>query len=325
MGGLTPLVWMLLVEGIGRPASAEAGQLAAGSGSCRRFCTGGPSSGFSDWWEWRGCICFAAWFRNRPEEKPEVNAAELAWIRGGGAESVAAHARTPWMRFLTSRNLQALCLMYACQSYGWYFYITYLPEFLERHYDVPASSALGSLYKGGPLWLGAVGCLLGGLLTDRFVRRTGNLRWGRRLFGVVGHSLTGLCFLACLAAPSAFWFFVAISLAGFSTDLAMGAGWAVCQDIGQRHAAVVAGFMNMVGNLGGAAGRLDVRLCPPAIAGGPCRPPRRGRASALGGGENRRADARIPDHLPDLRRRLRGWRRLLAPHRPDRGRCSRGG
>jgi nitrate/nitrite transporter NarK len=197
-------------------------------------------------------VGFAAWFRNRPEEKPGVNAAELVWIHSGGTESVTAHARTPWMRFLTSRNLQALCLMYACQTYGWYFYITYLPGFLEQHYGVPPSSALGSLYKGGPLWLGAVGCLLGGLLTDRVVRRTGNLRWGRRLFGVVGHSLTGLCFLACLAAPSAFWFFAAISLAGFFTDLAMGADWAVCQDIGRRHAAVVAGFMNMIGNLGGA-------------------------------------------------------------------------
>jgi MFS transporter, ACS family, glucarate transporter len=117
---------------------------------------------------------------------------------------------------------------------------------------VSATSALGAIYKGGPLWLGAVGCLVGGLLTDALVRRTGNLRWGRRLFGVVGHSLTGLCFLACPWAPNAFWFFVVISLAGFSTDLAMGAGWSVCQDIGRRYAGVVAGCMNMVGNLGGA-------------------------------------------------------------------------
>jgi MFS family permease len=93
---------------------------------------------------------------------------------------------------------------------------------------------------------------VGGLLTDQFVRRTGNLRWGRRLFGVVGHALTGVCFLLCMAAPSAFWFFVAISLAGFCTDLSMGAGWSVCQDIGKRHAGIVAGFMNMVGNFGGA-------------------------------------------------------------------------
>lgn len=230
MGGLTPLVWMLLVPAMHwRAVFGLFGLIGVA---------------------W--AIAFAFWFRNRPEEKPTVNAAELAWIRAGSTESAAAHARTPWPRFFANRNLQLLCLMYACQAYEWYFHITYLPRFLEQQYHVPSSDIWGALYKGGPLWLGAVGCLLGGLLTDRFVRRTGNLRLGRRLFGVIGHSATGLCFLACLAAPSAFWFFAAISLAGFFTDLAMGAGWAVCQDIGRRHAAVVAGFMNMVGNLGGA-------------------------------------------------------------------------
>ena len=89
----------------------------------------------------RGVVLFfALWFRNRPEEKPAVNAAELAWIRSGGAESAAAHAGIPWRHLLTSRNLWALCLMYACQSYGWYFYITYLPDFLERHYNVSAGT-----------------------------------------------------------------------------------------------------------------------------------------------------------------------------------------
>ena len=152
---------------------------------------------------------------------------------------------------LASRNLWVVCLMYAFQSYGWYFYITYLPKFLEQQFDVDPSDLLGAVYKGGPLWLGAVGCLIGGILTDWFIRRTGNRRLGRKLFGAIGHALTAVCFLLCPLAPTAFWFFVIISLAGFFTDLAMGSAWAVCQDIGRRYAAIVAGFMNMVGNLGG--------------------------------------------------------------------------
>jgi nitrate/nitrite transporter NarK len=31
----------------------------------------------------------------------------------------------------------------------------------------------------------------------------------------------------------------------------MGSSWALCQDIGRRHTAIVAGFMNMMGNFGG--------------------------------------------------------------------------
>src|SRR5262249_19402810 len=111
----------------------------------------------------------------------------------------------------------------------------------------------GAVYKGGPLWLGAIACLAGGWLTDAFIRRTGNRKWGRRLFGVVGHGLCALSMFGCLYTyHNPFLFFLTISLAAFFNDLTMGAAWATCQDIGKRYAAIVAGCMNTIGNLGGA-------------------------------------------------------------------------
>jgi nitrate/nitrite transporter NarK len=233
MGGLTPLVWMILVE-----------QLSL--------------SWRTAFWIFGGlgivwCIGFAFWFRNRPEEKPEVNAAERELILMGRTDVGAAHVHIPWLKLLTNLNLWCLCLMYFCAAYGWYFNITYLHAFLEEQYGVSPKSWLGSIYKGGPLWMGALACLGGGWLTDRFIRRTGNRKWGRRLFGVVGHSLCALCYFACLFTTNAFTFFLAISLAAFCNDLTMGSAWAVCQDIGKRYAAIVAGCMNTIGNLGGAA------------------------------------------------------------------------
>jgi MFS transporter, ACS family, glucarate transporter len=203
------------------------------------------------------CGAFALWFKNRPEENPKVNEAELAWIRSGRPAAQPAHAGVPWRRILASRNLWILCLMYFVQSYGWYFGLFYLPSFLEVQFAVPRDSILVAIYKGGPLLFGAAGCLTGGLLTDWFIRRTGNRRLGRRLFGAVGHGLTAICFAICPFLPTgeggskAFAFFVVIAMAGFCTDLAMGPAWAVCQDIGRRYAAIVSGFMNMIGNLGG--------------------------------------------------------------------------
>jgi MFS family permease len=238
IGGLTPLVWLAVVEWM---------QLG-----------------------WRGafflfgvigvvwCAGFAYWFRNRPDQKPEVNEAERELILAGRGDVEAGHAHVPWKRLVTSWNLWALCLMYFCAAYGWYFNITLLPRFLETQYSVDPKSTLGAVYKGGPLLFGAVTCLVGGFLSDRFIQRTGNRRWGRRLFGVVGHGLCAVCYLACYLVPKgpepmlAFWFFLSISMAAFWNDLIMGSAWAVCQDIGRRYAAIVAGFMNMVGNLGGA-------------------------------------------------------------------------
>jgi MFS family permease len=233
MGGLTPLVWWLIVE-----------QMDLGwRGAFYLF------GGLGVLW----CLAFASWFRNRPEEKPEVNAAERALIRGERQDIEAAHAGVPWRKLLTNANLWALCLMYFCGAYGWYFNITLLPTFLETQHGVSPKSWVGAIYKGGPLWMGATTCLLGGYLSDRFIRSTGNRKWGRRLFGIVGHGLCACCYLGCLWAPNAFTFFLTISLAAFWNDLTMGAAWAVCQDIGKRHAAIVAGCMNTIGNLGGAA------------------------------------------------------------------------
>jgi MFS family permease len=230
MGGLTPLVWLLLVVVIGL-------------------------SWRTTFWMFGGlglawCACFALWFRNRPEEKPGVNAAELHLIQAGRADE-EGHAGVPWKKLLTSTNLWLLCLMYFCGSFGWYFNITYLPDFLKQR--GVEDDALGAVYKGGPLWLGAVACLVGGWLTDWFIRRTGNRKWGRRLFGLIGHGICALCcFSLIFAYHSPFLFFVAISLAAFFNDLTMGPAWATCQDIGKRYAAIVAGCMNTIGNLGGA-------------------------------------------------------------------------
>ena len=236
MGGLTPLVWLLLTSYLGFNWR-EVFWLFGGIGLV-----------------W--CVLYTLWFRNRPEEKASVNKAELALIHAGRQDLGAGSGHVPWLRMLTSTNLWALCLMYFCMSYAWWFSIMYLPTFLQEQRRVPADSFIGSIYKGGPLILGAVGCLLGGWLTDKYIRWTNNRKWGRRLFGIVGHSLCAVCWLACLFTTEAFPFALAISLAAFFNDLPMGAAWSSCQDIGKRCSSIVAGAMNTIGNIGGALASL---------------------------------------------------------------------
>jgi MFS family permease len=233
MGGLTPILWWLVVLNGGmewRTAFYLFGALGA---------------------VW--CVIFAAWFRNRPDEKPEVNEAERRLIYAGRHDAEAGHANVPWMKLLTNVNLWTLCLMYFCAAYGWYFNITYLPRFMESRFNMDVKDFVGRILMGGPLWLGAFACLGGGVLTDLVIRRTGNLKWGRRVFGLIGHTVCAVCYLlACLVTDSLWGFFLAISFAAFWNDLTMGSAWSVCQDIGRQYAAIVAGCMNTIGNLGGA-------------------------------------------------------------------------
>lgn len=252
MGGITPFLWTVLVAGTSiTPA------LLGWRGA---FCLFGLLGVV-----W--CIAFARWFRNTPEEMPGISPGKLTMIQAGRGKAPASEFSVPWGRIVTNRNFLALCLMYGAQAYGWYFNITYLPQFLESQYHVPASSVLGAFYKGGPLWLGALGCLVGGFITDAIVRRTDDRRLARRLCGWIGHSLCVVCFLCCTVAPSAFTFFLAASLAAFLTDLTVPSAWATCQDIGGRYAATVGAFMNMCAGLAGSlAGWLTGSILEHSVA-----------------------------------------------------------
>jgi MFS family permease len=231
MGGLTPLTMTLLMHDLAIPWRGIF------------FIFGGAGV------VW--CIAFLFWFRNHPEENPKVNAAELAHINAEGSSNTG-HTGVPWRKLLTNRSLWSICLMYWCINYSWYFSMNYLPKYLEEQHSVQKDSRLGAIYKGGPLLLGMVGCFAGGILTDRFIRRTGNKRWGRRVFGMLGHALAACCLFVCGWMTSALGFAVVIALSGFFNDLTMASAWAACQDVGRKYAAIVSGFMNMIGNLGGA-------------------------------------------------------------------------
>ena len=192
---------------------------------------------------------FWSWFRNTPREKSAVNDAEVEIIRGGqtGQASLPAahdaHLRAPWSRLLRSVNLWAICWMYFGMAYGWYFYITWLPTYLKAR-------GVTMAYGGLPLFFGAIGCGLGGWLTDYVVKRTGNLK-SRRYIGFAGFFLGALCMLASASVADALRAVVIISLASFFGDLTMGSCWAVCQDVGHEFAGTVSGAMNCWGNLGG--------------------------------------------------------------------------
>jgi nitrate/nitrite transporter NarK len=202
------------------------------------------------------CVFFWWWFRDRPEEKPGVNQAEIDLIQGGRDDSKAA-AAVPWGTLLRSGNLWILCLMYFCAAYGWYFNITYLPGFLEKHYGVEKGELWTREFwefgfmAGAPLLLGSLACLLGGVMSDFFIKRTGNRRWGRRLLGIIGHALCACCYLSAIFVNNAWLFVLAIGMAAFWNDMTMGPAWASCIDIGKRYSGIVAGCMNTVGNLGG--------------------------------------------------------------------------
>jgi len=196
------------------------------------------------------CLAFYPWFRDDPATVPSVNAAELRLIRGDGAPEPASH-RMPgyvWKALFLSRSLWAMGVLYICGSFGWSFFVSWMPRYLKEVHEVEFTRS--ELVSGLPLFCGGIACLIGGALSDALVRRTGRKWLGRALFPGCGYTLAAVAMYGVRLAETPAQASLLICLASAAFDFGQGANWATIVDIGGRYAGTATGFINMVGNAG---------------------------------------------------------------------------
>jgi len=195
------------------------------------------------------CIVWRRWFRDLPENHPAVNAAELKLIQDNRGDVDQSH-RIPWPAMFGNANLAFICLMYFAYGYGLYFYITWLPTYLleARGFSKDSTMWLTSL----PWIISAPAFMFGGWMTDRLARRTGNLKLARCGVGAVGYAASALVLLLVAQIQDRMVAALLLALALALQTTTVSAAWAVCLDVGRKYAGIVTGFMNTVGNVGGA-------------------------------------------------------------------------
>jgi MFS family permease len=192
------------------------------------------------WWRW---------FRDEPADHPAVNAAERELIERGRLPA-ASHDLTwkRWVELFSNASILGLCGMYFTQSYGFMFYITWLPTYLktERGFTDPF---MFSVLSGLPLTFSVAADLFGGIASDRMSRRYG-LRRGRALVGGGSLFLAGLLLIAGVWTPQPLLAAILIGLGGGMSAFLLGAAWSTCLDIGGNHSGVVSAAMNTSGQVG---------------------------------------------------------------------------
>ncbi len=189
------------------------------------------------------------WFRDEPSKHKAVNTAELEKIESGRRVEAPHSMRVAdFLRLLGNRNVIGLCLSYFAQSYGFYFYITWLPTYLEKARGFTAMK-LGVL-AGLPLILSMLADLSGGLATDYASRRFG-LRWGRAGVGVVSCLGAGIAMVFGAGVEDGVSAAILIAIAAAFSNLMLGASWGSCIDIGGGQTGLIGGVMNTAGQVGG--------------------------------------------------------------------------
>lgn len=218
-----------------------------------------------------GVAAALAWYavaRDRPEEHPGVNAAELAHIQqrtvspSGAPAAAAATAAssapasprsnapvaTPWRAIFSSRNVWLLFFSACTCGYMVYIYMTWFITYLVNERGLTLMQS--SLYTTGPFFAMAVLSPLGGALSDAIVRRRG-LRVGRRTISMAGMLVSAVSMLLGTWVADIQLAIVWLSLGAGAIYFALSAHWATTIDISKEHAGTVSGVMNWGGNMGG--------------------------------------------------------------------------
>jgi len=195
-------------------------------------------------------IFFYRWFRDHPKDNPQVNAGELKLLEEA-VKNASSHESIPWGKFLKSGTVWLLWLQYFCVSYGWYFYITWLPTYLQRERGMDFKKS--AILSGMPLFLGGIGCLFAGfILIPRLTRILRSENSARRYVSAFGCALAGSLLIISTRLNDPLTALITISFASFANDLQMPASWGTCMSLGGRYAGTLSGSMNMMGNLAGA-------------------------------------------------------------------------
>ncbi len=194
------------------------------------------------------CFFFARWFKDRPTEHPSVNAGERELLKDV-SDYGQSHGDVPWKRLVSNGSVLLLWAQYWCFSFTWYFYITWLPTYLQDYYKLNAQSA--SFFAVLPLLFGGFGSLVCGFGAARVGRWFGSAKNTQKGISVVGFMMSASFLAIVTVMPNPMLAMLAMGMASFSNDLVMPIAWNACMDIGGKYAGTVSGSMNMMGNLAG--------------------------------------------------------------------------
>jgi MFS transporter, ACS family, glucarate transporter len=181
---------------------------------------------------------FLAWFRENPADNPKVNAAERELLQD--AQTLVTHQEGGWLAILTQPQTLLLMFQYFCWSYIWYFFVTWMPTYLQEAHgqSLAATAGLSIL----PLLAGGFGSLISGLLPLSFPRQK----------VAIGCFVAVAVLLFALTRVQSVGLAVALMAAiSFAGDVTVPISWNSCVEIGKRYTATVAAAMNMFANFSG--------------------------------------------------------------------------
>ncbi|KAF1046475.1 MAG: putative glucarate transporter [Herbaspirillum frisingense] len=193
-----------------------------------------------------------------PKDHPMINKAELTHIEEGGGlvdmdnKKAPAAASTKGKGYikqlLSNRMLLGVYIGQYCINVITYFFLTWFPVYLvqERGMSILKAGFVASI----PAVCGFIGGVVGGIISDRLIKRGMSVTWARKI-PIVGGMLLSMTMILCNYVDAQ-WMVVGIMALAFFGKGVGALGWAVVADTAPKQiVGLSGGLFNMFGNVAG--------------------------------------------------------------------------
>jgi len=201
-----------------------------------------------------GVVFALVWYTayRDPLQSRSVNQAELDHIAaGGGLEHEGQSSEFSWSMvgsLLSKRQILGASIGQFCGNSTLVFFLTWFPTYLmtERGMDWLKSGVFAVL----PYIAASAGVLLGGLISDKLIEKTGSANLGRKL-PIVGGLLLASTIIAANYVDSNQLVILIMSVAFFGQGM-VNLGWTLISDVAPKSAiGLTGGVFNFCANLAG--------------------------------------------------------------------------
>lgn len=192
-----------------------------------------------------------------PVDHPMIDQAELDYIEAGGGlirmedKAVTTSAAFSWAnvkQVLGSRMLMGVFIGQYGINVLTYFFVTWFPIYLVKERGLSILDA--GFAAAAPALCGFIGGVLGGVISDQLLKRTGSLTIARKAPLLLGMILASTI-IACVYIQQEWLIIAVMALAFFGKGVAS-LGWAVISDTSPREfVGVTGGIFNTFGNTAG--------------------------------------------------------------------------
>lgn len=181
------------------------------------------------------------YFRDNPRDHRGVTEADLAQLPRHIDKETMAKRRIPWRRLVL--RMAPVTLTYFCYGWSLWLYLNWLPSFFLQGYGLDIKQS--ALFSAGAFFAGVVGDTLGGVVSDRILKRTGNVQLARLsviLFGMVGGAI---CLSLVFTTKDLDTIALLVSAGFFFLELIVGPIWSIPMDIAPQYVGTATGLMNI--------------------------------------------------------------------------------